>query len=246
MGVQSVATMPPGRVSIAGVYRPADTLTARAAASSATTRRRTASGPRPDLPTGLSATSRYHPRRRGSLPGGWMEVRGMGIIDWLTNLTVTDFEEKALLVVLGAGAAWLGTRVNSTSQQKRERQARETERRHIFERDSLVDVQDALDELYRVVTDLVLERFPPEDPPRPKYIEVPVEPPEYRRAEARVMTLQERVLDVGIRALVARILEVAGDLVRSGSPVTVHDQEKLLTDLSKDVEKKIGARLRHL
>ena len=169
----------------------------------------------------------------------------MGIIDWLTNLTVTDFEEKTLLVVLGASATWLGTRVNSTSQQKRERQAKETERRHIFERDSLVAVQDALDELYRVVTDLMLERFPPDHPPS-RYVDVPVEPPEYRRAEARVMTLQERVLDVGIRALVERILEVAGDLVRSGSPVTVHDQEKLLTDLSRDVEKKIGARLRHL
>lgn len=89
----------------------------------------------------------------------------MDLTDWLTNLTVTDFEEKALLVLLGAGATWLGTKVNSTSQQKRERLARETERRHIFERDALVDVQDALDELYRVVEDLVLSRFPPGDPP---------------------------------------------------------------------------------
>jgi hypothetical protein len=168
----------------------------------------------------------------------------MDQIDWLTNLTVTDFEEKALLVLFGAGATWLGTKVNSTSQQKRERLARETERRHIFERDALVDVQDALDELYRVVEDLVLSRFPPEDPP--KYIEVPVEPPEYRRAEARVKTLQERVLDIGIRALVERIVEVAGDLVRSGSRVTVHDQGKRLTELSGEAHKRIGARLRHL
>jgi predicted component of type VI protein secretion system len=36
-GPQSVATMPPGRVSIAGVYRPAGTLTARLAPSPTTT-----------------------------------------------------------------------------------------------------------------------------------------------------------------------------------------------------------------
>jgi hypothetical protein len=61
-----------------------------------------------------------------------------------------------------------------------------------------------------------------------------------------VKTLQERVLDVGIRALVERIVEVAGDLVRSGSRVTVHDQGKLLTDLSTKVHRKIGSRLRLL
>jgi hypothetical protein len=168
----------------------------------------------------------------------------MDLTDWLTNLTVTDFEEKALPVLLGAGATWLGTKVNSTSPQKRERLARKTERRHIFERDALVDVQDALDELYRVVEDLVLSWFPPEDPP--KYIEVPVEPPEYRRAEAWVKTLQERVLDIGIRALIERIVEMAGDLVRSGSRVTVHDQGKRLTELSGEAHERIGARLRHL
>ena len=168
----------------------------------------------------------------------------MDLTDWLANLTVTDFEEKALPVLLGAGATWLGTKVNSTSPQKRERLARKTERRHIFERDALVDVQDALDELYRVVEDLVLSRFPPESDVQ--YVDVPVEPPDYRRAEARVMTFQERVFDVGIRALIERILEVAGDLVRSGSRVTVHDQGKALVDLSKEVHKRIGARLRHL
>ena len=163
----------------------------------------------------------------------------------MSNMKVTPFEASLVTGLLVVGAGWLGTRINSTSQQKRERQAKETERRHIFERDALVDVQDALDELYRVVDDLVLERFPPDHPPD-RYVDVPVEPPEYRRAEARVLTLQERVLDVRIRALIERIVEVSGDLVRSGSPVTVHDQEKLLTDLSRDVEKKIGARLRHL
>jgi hypothetical protein len=51
--------------------------------------------------------------------------------------------------------------VNSTSQEKRERLARKTERRHTFERDALMDVQDALDELCRVVEDLVLSRSRP-------------------------------------------------------------------------------------
>jgi hypothetical protein len=46
--------------------------------------------------------------------------------------------------------------------------------------------------------------------------------------------------------LIERIVEVAGDLVRSGSRVTVHDQGKALVDLSKEVHKRIGARLRHL
>lgn len=75
---------------------------------------------------------------------------------------------------------------------------------------------------------------------------MPVEPPEYRRAEAWVKTLQERVLDIGIRALIERIVEMAGDLVRSGSRVTVHDQGKRLTELSGEAHERIGARLRHL
>jgi hypothetical protein len=66
-----------------------------------------------------------------------------------------------------------------------------------------------------------------------------VEPPEYRRAEAWVKTLQER-------ALIERIVEMAGDLVRSGSRVTVHDQGKRLTELSGEAHERIGARLRHL
>jgi hypothetical protein len=146
--------------------------------------------------------------------------------------------------LLVAGATWLGTRVNSRSQQGRERKAKEAEARKVFERDALVAVQDALGDLYRVVEDIVLERFPPESDVQ--YLDVPEEPPEYRKAEGRVKTLQERVLDVHIRALVERIVEVAGDLVRSGSRATVHDQGKLLTDLSTDVHRKIGARLRHL
>jgi hypothetical protein len=162
----------------------------------------------------------------------------------MSNVKVTPFEASLVTGLLVAGAGWLGTRVNSVSQQKRERQAKETERRHIFERDALVDVQDALDELYRVVEDLVLSRFPSESDVQ--YVDVPVEPPVYRRAEARVMTLQERVFDVGIRALIERVLEMAGDLVRSGSRVTVHDQGKVLVDMSKEVHKGIGARLRHL
>jgi hypothetical protein len=162
----------------------------------------------------------------------------------MSNMKVTPFEASLVTGLLVAGAGWLGTKVNSVSQQKQERQAKETERRHIFERDALVDVQDALDELYRVVEDLVLSRFPPESDVQ--YVDVPVEPPDYRRAEARVMTFQERVFDVGIRALIERILEVAGDLVRSGSRVTVHDQGKALVDLSKEVHKRISARLRHL
>ena len=88
----------------------------------------------------------------------------MDLTDWLTNLTVTDFEEKALPVLLGAGATWLGTKVNSTSCRSGSGWPGRPSA-GIFERDALVDVQDALDELYRVVEDLVLSWFPPEDPP---------------------------------------------------------------------------------
>jgi hypothetical protein len=168
----------------------------------------------------------------------------MDVVDWLGNLTVTQFQEKVILVLVTAVATWAVTRVNSRSQQERERKAKEAEARKVFERDALVAVQDVLDDLYRVVEDLVLERFPPDSDVQ--YLDVPVEPAEYRKAEAKVRTLQERVLDVGIRALVERIVEVAGDLVRSGSRVTVHDQGKLLVDLSTEVHRKIGSRLRLL
>jgi hypothetical protein len=168
----------------------------------------------------------------------------MDVVDWLGNLTVTQFQEKVILVLVTAVATWAVTRVNSRSQQERERKAKEAEARKVFERDALVAVQDVLDDLYRVVEDLVLERFPPNSDVQ--YLDVPVEPAEYRKAEAKVRTLQERVLDVGIRALVERIVEVAGDLVRSGSRVTVHDQGKLLVDLSTEVHRKIGSRLRLL
>jgi hypothetical protein len=166
----------------------------------------------------------------------------MDVVDWLGNLTVTQFQEKVILVLVTAVATWAVTRVNSRSQQERERKAKEAEARKVFERDALVAVQDVLDDLYRVVEDLVLERFPPDSDVQ--YLDVPVEPAEYRKAEAKVRTLQERVLDVGIRALVERIVEVAGDLVRSGSRVTVHDQGKLLVDLSTEVHRKIGSRPR--
>lgn len=168
----------------------------------------------------------------------------MDVVDWLSNLTVTPFQEKMAVALVAGGLALLGARINSVSQQKRERRAKEAEARKVFERDALVAVQDALDDLYRVVEDLVLERFPPDSDAQ--YLDVPVEPPEYRKAEGKVKTFQERVLDVGIRALVERIVEVAGDLVRSGSRVTVHDQGKLLTDLSTEVHGKIGSRLRLL
>ena len=39
---------------------------------------------------------------------------------------------------------------------------------------------------------------------------------------------------------------MAGDLVRSGSRVTVHDQGKWLNELSGEAHERIGARLRHL
>jgi hypothetical protein len=96
-------------------------------------------------------------------------------------MKVTTFEAGAATGLLVAGATWLGARLNSSTQAKRERQARADERRLIFEQETLVRVQDALD---RIVEDIGLERFPPKSFD-PGAVDVP-EPLEYRRAVAAV------------------------------------------------------------
>jgi hypothetical protein len=169
----------------------------------------------------------------------------MDLVDWLSDLKVTPFQAQMAAVALGGGIALLGARINSVSQARRERQAKEAERRHIFERDALVAVQDALDQLYRVVEDTVLARFPP-DNPSIHSVNVPPEPIEYRKAEATVGTLQERVLDDDTRALVGRVVEVAGEVMRAGSRVTVDDRNQVLRELSIRLHERIGERLRRL
>jgi hypothetical protein len=120
-------------------------------------------------------------------------------------MKVTPFEASVATGLLVAGATWLGARINSTTQAKRERKARADERRQVFEQETLVRVQDALDDLYRIVEEAGLERFPP-NRDDVQYIDVPPEPLDYRRAEAAVGTLSVRVLDDDLRALVEKVV----------------------------------------
>jgi hypothetical protein len=62
----------------------------------------------------------------------------MDVVDWFSHLTVTPFQEKMAVALVAGGLALLGARINSVSQQKRERRAREAEARKVFERDALV------------------------------------------------------------------------------------------------------------
>jgi hypothetical protein len=58
------------------------------------------------------------------------------------------------------------------------------------------------------------------------------EPLEDRKAERTATSLQERVLDDDIRAMVWRVIDVAGEVMTADSRVTVHDRGKLLLKLS--------------
>ena len=93
----------------------------------------------------------------------------MDSTDWLTNSTVTDLRRKPCRSCSGpVRFGWDEGQLDLPAEAGR--LARKTERRHISERDALVDVQDALDELYRVVEDPGGPVSAPED--FLKYIEV--------------------------------------------------------------------------
>jgi hypothetical protein len=76
-------------------------------------------------------------------------------------MKVTPAEASAATALLVAGATWLGARINSSTQAKRERKARADERRQVFEQETLVRLQDALDDPYRIVEETGLKRFLP-------------------------------------------------------------------------------------
>jgi hypothetical protein len=167
------------------------------------------------------------------------------VLDWLGDLTVTPFQDRLIVAIVAGGLVWLGARINSSTQARREREAKEAERRHSFERDSLVAVHDALDGLYRLVEETVVKRFP-DDRPDIRQVKVDPEPLEYRRAKATVSNLQVRVLDDDLRALVRRAVEEADHIMRSGSRTTVHTQNEVLKELSQELHEKLGERIRHL
>ena len=143
-----------------------------------------------------------------------------------------------------AGTTWLGARINSSTQAKRERKARADERRQVFEQ-TLVRLQDALDDLYPIVEETGLERFPP-NRDDVQYIDVPPEPLDYRRSEAATSTLAVRVLDDDLRALVEKVVEHADEVMKAGSRVTVWDRSQVLKEQSTLGHQQIGERLRRL
>jgi hypothetical protein len=158
---------------------------------------------------------------------------------------VTPFEASAATGLLVAGATWLGARINSASQAERERKARAGERRLVFEQETLVRLQDALDELYRVVEETGLQRFPPNRDDI-QSVDVPPEPLEYRRAEAGAETLVVRVLDDNLRALVEHVLELASEVMKAESRVTFWDRSEVLREQSTLAHQQIGQQVRRL
>jgi hypothetical protein len=79
-------------------------------------------------------------------------------------MRVTPFQASIATGLLTVGATWVGARINWASQAKREREAREAERRHIFEHETLISLHDALEVLYRLTEEIVLvQRFPPRE-----------------------------------------------------------------------------------
>jgi hypothetical protein len=164
-------------------------------------------------------------------------------------MRVTTFEAGAMTGLLVAGATWLGARINSTSQAKRERDAREAERRQVFEQETLIGLQDALQDLYRLVEEHLKERFPSEidqdqvvDLP-PGY---PIEPLAYRTAQATVDKLQSRVLDDDLRTLIDNVLDIAGSAMVAKTMRAADQCEGELWELSNDVNQLVGERLRRL
>jgi hypothetical protein len=160
-------------------------------------------------------------------------------------MKVTAFEASAATGLLVAGATWLGSRINSGTQAERERKARAEDRRQVFEQETLVRVQDSLDDLYRIVEDAGLDRFPP-DRMDIQGANVPPEPLEFRRAEAAAGTLAVRLLDDDLRALVEAVVEHAGEVMKAGSRVTFWDRSELLREESIRAHQQIGERLRRL
>jgi hypothetical protein len=163
-------------------------------------------------------------------------------------MKVTPFQASIATGLLTVGATWLGSRINWTSQARREREAREAERRHVFEQKTLIDLQDALMALYQLVEETVLvERFPPEIDAHQVVKHDVAEPLAYRVAVADVDKLRQRVLDHDLAANIDALLQAAGRvMVATTREEAAHRQFDGLIPLAADVNEQIGERLRHL
>jgi len=162
-------------------------------------------------------------------------------------MNVTTFESQIAIAALTGAVALLGARINSTSQQKRERQATETERRHVFERETLVALQDALDELYRIVEETVVVRFPRGgDDDTVVELPHPPEPLAYRTVEAIVDKLRGRVLDDDLRAGIEAVRKAAGMVMTAKTKGAADDRGEDLVKLSESITDRVGERIRYL
>jgi hypothetical protein len=162
-------------------------------------------------------------------------------------MRVTPFQASIATGLLTVGATWLGARINWTSQAKREREAREVERRHVFERETLLGLQDALVVLIQIVVEMVfVERFPREIDAHQVVKHAVAEPLAYRTAEAEADKLRERLLDDDLAALVDGLLGATGAVMVATTRDEAEHRRDEMETLMVDVNEQIGARVRHL
>ena len=164
-------------------------------------------------------------------------------------MRVTPFEASAATGLLVVGATWLGTRINSSTQAQRERKARADERRQVFQQETLIGLQDALQDLYRILEEHIKQRFPSEIDDE-QVVDLPVTYPRnhlaYRTAEAAVDKLRARVLDDDLRALIDHLLDAADVVMAANTRRGAEDGQDELWGLSTDVSQLVGERLRRL
>jgi hypothetical protein len=161
-------------------------------------------------------------------------------------MRITPFQASIATGLLTVGATWLGARINWTSQARREREAREAERRHVFERETLISLQDALETLYRLVEDLLVERFPPETDAHQAVPVALFEPMAYRTSRAEVQKLLHRVLDDDLAVRIQALVHAADDVATSETRHAADNSFDELSDLRADVNKRIGEPVRRL
>ena len=163
-------------------------------------------------------------------------------------MRVTPFQASIATGLLTVGATWIGARINWTSQARREREAREAERRHIFEHETLISLQDALEAVSQVLQEMVLvQRFPPEMDDH-QVVDHPSfpEPLAYRTAVGEVEKLRERVLDYDLRMRIDLLLNAAAGVIRATTRNAAEQSWDDFFDQLSHANEQIGERVRRL
>jgi hypothetical protein len=163
------------------------------------------------------------------------------------HMKVTPFQAAIATGLLTVGATWLGARINWASQAKREREAREAERRHIFEHETLISLQDAVEALYQLVQEVAfVERFPPDIDEHQPVNPVVAEPLPYRTAAAQVDKLRVRLLDDGLKEHIDALLFAAGNVMVAKTRDAAEHRWDDLEELVVEANKEIGEQVRRL